>query len=82
MASGKGGAGRVVRDGTFMIIGAVPSLEVPPFQLLTKWQAVKLVVLGHVDRFAGYAEALCAQSGVRSMNEVYPLGVSRHGEAL
>jgi D-arabinose 1-dehydrogenase-like Zn-dependent alcohol dehydrogenase len=65
-------------DGTFMIIGAVPSLEVPSFQLLLKRQAVKGWYSGtSID--SQDTLAFCAQSGVRSMNEVYPL--EKVGEA-
>jgi alcohol dehydrogenase len=59
-------------SGTFMIIGAVPSLSVPSLQLLTFRQSVKGWYSGtSVDsqdtlRFS-------ALEGVRSMNEVYPL---------
>jgi len=59
-------------DGTFMIVGAVPSLEVPSFQLLFKRQAVKGWYSGtSID--SQDTLAFCAQSGVRSMNEVFPL---------
>lgn len=59
-------------DGTFMIIGAVPSLEVPPMRLLLKRQAVKGWYSGtSID--SQDTLAFCAQSGVRSMNEIYPL---------
>jgi len=59
-------------DGTFMIIGAVPSLEVPPLQLLGKRQAVKGWYSGTSIDSQDTLE-FCAMSGVRSMNEVYPL---------
>ena len=59
-------------DGTFMIIGAVPSLEVPPLQLLTKRQAVKGWYSGTSIDSQDTLE-FSAMSGVRSMNEVFPL---------
>jgi D-arabinose 1-dehydrogenase-like Zn-dependent alcohol dehydrogenase len=59
-------------DGTFMIIGAVPTLEVPPMQLLLKRQAVKGWYSGTSIDSQDTLE-FCALTGVRSMNEVYPL---------
>ena len=58
--------------GSFFIIGAVPSLEVPPLQLLQKDQAVKGWYSGtSID--SQETLAFSALSGVRSMNEVFPL---------
>jgi len=59
-------------DGTFMIVGAVPSLEVPSFQLLFKRQAVKGWYSGTSIDSQDTLE-FSAMSGVRSMNEVFPL---------
>jgi D-arabinose 1-dehydrogenase-like Zn-dependent alcohol dehydrogenase len=59
-------------NGTFMIIGAVPTLEVPPLQLLDARQSVK----GWYSGTAIDAEDTLnysVLSGVRSMNEVFPL---------
>ena len=60
-------------NGVFLIIGAVPSLEVPALQLLTYRQSVKGWYSGtSIDsedtmRFA-------VLTGVRSMNEILPMG--------
>ena len=59
-------------DGTFMIVGAVPSLEVPSFQLLFKRQAVKGWYSGtSID--SQDTLQFSAANGVQSMNEVFPL---------
>ena len=64
--------GGLSANGSFMIIGAVPSLQVPSLQLLGGRQSVKGWYSGtSIDsqdtlRFS-------ALSGVRSMNEVFPL---------
>ena len=64
--------------GVFLLIGAVPKLEVPPFQLIGGNQSVRGWYSGTaIDsqdtlRFS-------ALSGVRSMNEVYPF--ERVGDA-
>jgi D-arabinose 1-dehydrogenase-like Zn-dependent alcohol dehydrogenase len=69
MAAVEGG---LAVNGTMMLIGAVPSLQVSPLQLLTRRQAVK-------GWYAGMAIdsedtlAFSVLSGVRSMNEVFPL---------
>jgi D-arabinose 1-dehydrogenase-like Zn-dependent alcohol dehydrogenase len=58
--------------GTFMIIGAVPTLEVPSLQLLTLRQSVKGWYSGtSID--SQETLAFSVSSGVRSMNETFPL---------
>jgi D-arabinose 1-dehydrogenase-like Zn-dependent alcohol dehydrogenase len=65
-------AGGLAVNGTMMLIGAVPSLQVSPIQLLTGRQSVK-------GWYAGMAVdsqdtlAFSVLSGVRAMNEVYPI---------
>lgn len=64
--------GGLAVNGTFMILGAVPSLEVPPLQLLGGRQSVKGWYSGtSID--SQHTLAFSVLSGVRSMNEVYPL---------
>jgi D-arabinose 1-dehydrogenase-like Zn-dependent alcohol dehydrogenase len=75
MKSVMGGLGL---NGTFMIIGAVPSLEVPAFQLLLKRQAVKGWYSGTSIDSQDTLD-FCVQTGVRSMNEIFPL--EKVGEA-
>ncbi len=59
-------------NGTFMIIGAVPSLEVPPLQLLQGRQSVEGWYSGtSID--SEDTLAFSVLSGVRSMNEAFPL---------
>jgi D-arabinose 1-dehydrogenase-like Zn-dependent alcohol dehydrogenase len=59
-------------NGTLMIIGAVPSLEVSPLQLIGKQQSVKGWYSGtSID--SQDTLAFSVLSGVRSMNEVFPL---------
>jgi D-arabinose 1-dehydrogenase-like Zn-dependent alcohol dehydrogenase len=59
-------------SGTLMLIGAVPSLEIPPLQLLLKSQAVKGWYSGtSID--SQDTLAFSVLTGVRSMNEVFPL---------
>ncbi|MBZ5623197.1 MAG: alcohol dehydrogenase [Acidobacteriia bacterium] len=59
-------------NGTFMIIGAVGSLAVPALQLLTGRQSVKGWYSGtSID--SQDTLAFSVLSGVRSMNEAYPL---------
>jgi len=58
--------------GSFFIIGAVPTLEVPSLQLLTKDQSVNGWYSGtSID--SQDTLAFSVLSGVRSMNESYPL---------
>jgi D-arabinose 1-dehydrogenase-like Zn-dependent alcohol dehydrogenase len=58
--------------GTLMIVGAVPSLEVPALQMLLKSQQVKGWYSG-TSLDSQETLAFSVQSGVRSMNESYPL---------
>src|SRR5580700_11334340 len=65
-------SGGLAVNGTFMIIGVVPSLQVAPLQLLTYRQSVK----GWYSGMAIDSQdtlAFSVLSGVRAMNEVYPL---------
>ena len=58
-------------NGELLIIGAVPSLVVPPLQLLAYRQSVK----GWYSGIAQDSEDtlnFAVQTGVRSMNEIYP----------
>jgi len=58
-------------NGALLIIGAVPSLVVPPLQLLAYRQSVK----GWYSGIAQDSEDtlnFAVQTGVRSMNEIYP----------
>jgi D-arabinose 1-dehydrogenase-like Zn-dependent alcohol dehydrogenase len=64
--------GGLMPTGTLMIIGAVPSLEVPAIQLLTRSQQVKGWYSG-TSLDSQDTLAFSVQSGVRSMNESYPL---------
>jgi D-arabinose 1-dehydrogenase-like Zn-dependent alcohol dehydrogenase len=65
-------SGGLAVNGTFMIIGAVPSMQIAPLQLLTYRQSVKGwnsgVAIDSQDTLA-----FSVLSGVRAMNEVYPL---------
>ena len=64
--------GGLAVNGTFLIIGAVPSLEVPPLQLLRGRQSVKGWYSGtSIDSQDTLSFSLL--TGVRSMNEVFPL---------
>jgi len=64
--------GGLAPNGTLLIIGAVPSLAVPPLQLLSNRQSVKGWYSGtSID--AEDTLNFAAQTGVRSMNEIYPL---------
>jgi D-arabinose 1-dehydrogenase-like Zn-dependent alcohol dehydrogenase len=59
-------------NGTLMIIGAVPSMQISPIQLLMGRQSVK----GWYSGMAVDSQdtlAFSVLSGVRAMNEVYPL---------
>ena len=64
--------GGLAPTGTFMIVGAVPSLEVPALQLLLKSQQVKGWYSG-TSLDSQETLAFSVLSGVRSMNESYPL---------
>ena len=59
-------------NGTMMLIGAVPTLEVSPLQLLTARQSVKGWYSGtSID--SQDTLAFSVLTGVRSMNETFPL---------
>jgi len=76
MSAAQGG---LAVNGTFMIIGAAESMQVSPLQLLTKCQSVKGWYSGtSID--SQDTLAFSARTGVRSMNETYPL--DRVGEAF
>jgi D-arabinose 1-dehydrogenase-like Zn-dependent alcohol dehydrogenase len=65
-------AGGLAVNGTMMLIGAVPTLQVSPIQLLTGRQSVK----GWYSGMAIDSQdtlAFSVLSGVRAMNEVYPI---------
>ena len=69
MSAAQGG---LAVNGTFMIIGAAESMQVSPLQLLTKCQSVKGWYSGtSID--SQDTLAFSARTGVRSMNETYPL---------
>ena len=64
--------GGLAVNGTFTIVGAVPSLEVPSLQLLGRRQSVKGWAAGtSVD--SQDTLAFSVLSGVRSVNESFPL---------
>ena len=64
--------GGLAVDGTMMLIGAVPSLEIPPLFLLMGNRSVKGWYSG-VSMDSQETLAFSQLSGVRSMNEVYSL---------
>jgi D-arabinose 1-dehydrogenase-like Zn-dependent alcohol dehydrogenase len=64
--------GGLAPTGTFMIIGAVPSLEVPALQLLLNSQQVKGWYSG-TSLDSQETLGFSVLSGVRSMNEAFPL---------
>ena len=64
--------GGLAPTGTLMIIGAVPSLEVPAIQLLTRSQQVKGWYSG-TSLDSQETLGFSVLSGVRSMNETFPL---------
>jgi D-arabinose 1-dehydrogenase-like Zn-dependent alcohol dehydrogenase len=69
MSAAVGGLG--IR-GTFLIIGAAMSMQIPPIQLLTKNQSVRGWYSGtSID--SEDTLSFSQQTGVRSMNEVFPL---------
>jgi D-arabinose 1-dehydrogenase-like Zn-dependent alcohol dehydrogenase len=75
MAAAMGGLGT---NGTFMVIGATPTLTVPPLQLLRGRQSVKGWYSGtSID--SQETLAFSTLSGVRPMNEVYPLERAAEG---
>jgi D-arabinose 1-dehydrogenase-like Zn-dependent alcohol dehydrogenase len=64
--------GGLAPTGTLMIVGAVPSLEVPALQLLLKSQQVKGWYSG-TSLDSQETLGFSVLSGVRSMNESFPL---------
>ena len=63
--------GGLAANGSFMVIGAVPSLQVPSLQLLYGRQSVKGWYSGtSID--SQDTLAFSVLTGVRSMNEIYP----------
>jgi D-arabinose 1-dehydrogenase-like Zn-dependent alcohol dehydrogenase len=64
--------GGLAINGTMMLIGAVPSLEIPPLFLLTGNRAVKGWYSG-TSMDSQETLAFSSLSGVRSMNEVFTL---------
>ena len=64
--------GGLAPTGTFMIVGAVPTLEVPALQMLLKSQQVKGWYSG-TSLDSQETLEFSVLSGVRSMNESYPL---------
>jgi D-arabinose 1-dehydrogenase-like Zn-dependent alcohol dehydrogenase len=59
-------------NGTFMIIGAVPQLEIASFELLERRQSVKGWYSG-TSMDSQDTLAFSVLTGVRSLNEVFPL---------
>ncbi len=71
--------GGLAVNGTLLLIGAAESMQVSPLQLLTQRQSVKGWYSGtSID--SQDTLAFSARTGVRSMNETYPL--DRVGEAF
>jgi D-arabinose 1-dehydrogenase-like Zn-dependent alcohol dehydrogenase len=69
MAAALGGLGV---NGTFLIVGAAMSMQISPLQLLGKSQSIKGWYSGtSID--SQDALSFSAQTGVRSMNEAFPL---------
>ena len=69
MSSVQGGLGI---NGTMLVIGVPPSMEVSPMLLLTKQASIKGWYSGtSIDTQDTFA--FSARMGVKSMNEVYPL---------
>jgi D-arabinose 1-dehydrogenase-like Zn-dependent alcohol dehydrogenase len=64
--------------GTFLVVGAVPKLEVPPLQLIGGNQSVRGWYSGTAIDSQDTLE-FSVLTGVRSLNEVYPM--ARVGEA-
>lgn len=64
--------------GTFLVVGAVPTLEVPPLQLIGGNQSVRGWYSGTAVDSQDTLE-FSVLTGVRSFNEVYPM--ARVGEA-
>jgi D-arabinose 1-dehydrogenase-like Zn-dependent alcohol dehydrogenase len=70
--------GGLAPRGTLLVIGAVPKLEVPPFQLIGGNQSVRGWYSGTAIDSQDTLE-FSLRMGVRSLNEVYPM--ARVGEA-
>ena len=70
--------GGLAPRGTLLVIGAVPKLEVPPFQLIGGNQSVRGWYSGTAIDSQDTLE-FSLRTGVRSLNEVYPM--ARVGEA-
>jgi len=69
MSAALGGLGV---NGTFLIVGAAMSMQISPVQLLTKCQSIKGWYSGTaID--SQDTLSFSVQTGVRSMNEVFPL---------
>ncbi len=64
--------GGLAVNGTMMLIGAVPTLEIPPLFLLMGNRAVKGWYSG-VSMDSQETLAFSSLAGVRSMNEIFPL---------
>jgi D-arabinose 1-dehydrogenase-like Zn-dependent alcohol dehydrogenase len=69
MSAALGGLGV---NGTFMIVGAAMSMQISPIQLLSNCQSIKGWYSG-ISIDSEDTLSFSAQTGVRSMNEVYPL---------
>jgi D-arabinose 1-dehydrogenase-like Zn-dependent alcohol dehydrogenase len=65
-------AGGLAVNGTLMLIGAVPTMQIAPLQLLNSRQSVKGWYSG-VAVDSQDTLSFSVLSGVRSMNEVYPI---------
>jgi D-arabinose 1-dehydrogenase-like Zn-dependent alcohol dehydrogenase len=75
MAAALGGLGV---KGTFLIVGAAMSMQIPPLQLLTKSQSIKGWYSGtSID--SEDTLSFSVQTGVRSMNEELPLERAAEG---
>ena len=70
--------GGLAPRGTLLVVGAVPKLEVPPFQLIGGNQSVRGWYSGTAIDSQDTLE-FSLRTGVRSLNEVYPM--ARVGEA-
>jgi D-arabinose 1-dehydrogenase-like Zn-dependent alcohol dehydrogenase len=64
--------GGLAPRGTFLVVGAVPKLEVSPLQLIGGNQSVRGWYSGTAIDSQDTLE-FSALTGVRSLNEVYPL---------
>ena len=70
--------GGLAPRGTLLVVGAVPNLEVPPFQMIGGNQSVRGWYSGTAIDSQDTLE-FSLRTGVRSLNEVYPM--ARVGEA-